>query len=166
MAKKKKKTKPSSKDAAWAEAERKCRLNAQTVQMAKDLGMNPRKLIKNIPSRTELWKAPVHEWVRELYYKSKVNSLRKRARKELAAASAPRGGEADGAQAATYKVVERKLPGQEYELFKQVFGRAELARLAKQSVEQEMRRLEQDSDAARSDFADEPSHKAEHCKTQ
>ncbi len=35
--------------------------------MAKELGLNPRSLIKNIPSPTQRWKAPVEEWVRELY---------------------------------------------------------------------------------------------------
>lgn len=37
--------------------------------MAKALGLNPRKLIKNIPSPKERWKAPVRDWVRELYRK-------------------------------------------------------------------------------------------------
>jgi len=53
--------------AEWAEAKRKCRLNAETLRMAKELGLNPRSLIKNIPSNTELWKAPVHVWIREMY---------------------------------------------------------------------------------------------------
>jgi hypothetical protein len=35
--------------------------------MARDLGLNPRKLVKNRPSPSERWKAPVGEWVRELY---------------------------------------------------------------------------------------------------
>ncbi len=35
--------------------------------MARAIGMNPRKLIKNIPSPSQRWKAPVGEWVRELY---------------------------------------------------------------------------------------------------
>lgn len=37
--------------------------------MAKELGLNPRNLVKNIPSRSEPWKAPVEEWVRDLYAK-------------------------------------------------------------------------------------------------
>ncbi len=37
--------------------------------MAREMGLNPRKLIKNIPSPSERWKAPVAEWVRELYRK-------------------------------------------------------------------------------------------------
>lgn len=37
--------------------------------MAKELGMVPRGLIKNIPAKSQLWKAPVKEWVRECYAK-------------------------------------------------------------------------------------------------
>ncbi|HVT57990.1 MAG TPA: hypothetical protein VHR45_06300 [Thermoanaerobaculia bacterium] len=37
--------------------------------MAQALGLNPRKLIKNIPSPSQRWKAPVRNWVRELYRK-------------------------------------------------------------------------------------------------
>ena len=33
----------------------------------RNLGLNPRTLIKNIPSSTQRWKAPVEEWVRDLY---------------------------------------------------------------------------------------------------
>ena len=35
--------------------------------MAKELGIGPRSLIKNIPSPSQRWKAPVRDWVRELY---------------------------------------------------------------------------------------------------
>ncbi|HTF86935.1 MAG TPA: hypothetical protein VK843_00895 [Planctomycetota bacterium] len=35
--------------------------------MAKQLGLNPRNLIKNRPTKRQLWKTPVHLWVRELY---------------------------------------------------------------------------------------------------
>ncbi len=51
----------------WAEARRRCRLSSEALVMAKEMGLNPRTLIKNIPSRSEPWKAPVEEWVRELY---------------------------------------------------------------------------------------------------
>ena len=37
--------------------------------MAKALGLNPRKLMKNIPSSQQRWKLPVRDWVRELYRK-------------------------------------------------------------------------------------------------
>lgn len=37
--------------------------------MAKELGVSPRNLIKNIPSSKQQWKAPVEDWVREIYEK-------------------------------------------------------------------------------------------------
>ena len=43
------------------------RLNADDVRKAKELGLNPRKLVKNIPSPSEPWKSPVNVWIRELY---------------------------------------------------------------------------------------------------
>jgi hypothetical protein len=56
----------STRDDDWASAERLCRLSAGDVRMAKAMGLNPRKLIQNIPSRKECWKVPVRDWVREL----------------------------------------------------------------------------------------------------
>lgn len=53
----------------WAEAKRKCRLNAETLRMARELGLTPRSLLKNIPSPSQRWKAPVHVWIREMYAK-------------------------------------------------------------------------------------------------
>lgn len=57
------------RDALWAEAKRRCRLSMEDVRMAKEMGLNPGSLIKNIPSRSEPWKAPVKDWVREMYRK-------------------------------------------------------------------------------------------------
>ncbi|QDI92571.1 hypothetical protein EPH95_16440 [Salicibibacter halophilus] len=51
----------------WAEAKKRCRLNQADIQMAKELGMTPKSLLKNIPSPSQQWKAPVKVWVRELY---------------------------------------------------------------------------------------------------
>ncbi|PRO67146.1 hypothetical protein [Alkalicoccus urumqiensis] len=52
---------------SWAEAKKKCRLNQADIQMAKELGMSPKSLLKNIPSRQEPWKLPVKQWIHELY---------------------------------------------------------------------------------------------------
>ncbi len=66
---------------AWAEAARRCHLLPADVRMARELGFTPRSLLKNIPSprgptrRTatmtrcsqQPWKAPVAEWIRDLY---------------------------------------------------------------------------------------------------
>ena len=56
-------------NSAWEEARRRCRLSAEEIRMAKELGFQPKSLIKNIPSPSQLWKAPVSEWVRDLYQK-------------------------------------------------------------------------------------------------
>jgi hypothetical protein len=48
----------------WAEAKRKCRLSAESLRMAKELGLAPRSLLRNIPSPSQPWKAPVHVWIR------------------------------------------------------------------------------------------------------
>ena len=50
----------------WAEAKKRCRLSAEAMQMAKELGMSPRGLMKNIPAKSEPWKQPVEAWVRDV----------------------------------------------------------------------------------------------------
>ena len=35
--------------------------------MAKELGLNPKSLIKNIPNPREQWKLPVREWIYDMY---------------------------------------------------------------------------------------------------
>jgi len=37
--------------------------------MARELGLKPRSLIKNIPSPQQQWKLPVKQWIHELYKK-------------------------------------------------------------------------------------------------
>jgi len=57
----------STKPEQWAEAKRRCRLSDDDIRKAKELGIGPRSLIKNIPSPSQQWKAPVNEWVRGLH---------------------------------------------------------------------------------------------------
>jgi hypothetical protein len=59
----------STKPEQWEEAKRRCRLSDDDIRKAKELGMQPRSLIKNIPSPAQQWKAPVREWVRSLHAK-------------------------------------------------------------------------------------------------
>ena len=66
---KKKKQPKTKKDRLWIEAKSKCRLNNEDIRMAKELGLNPVKLIKNIPSKSQPWKLPVKEWLHEIYEK-------------------------------------------------------------------------------------------------
>ena len=50
----------------WQDAKKKCRLNNEDIALAKRLGLNPRSLVKNIPSKSEPWKAPVSVWLHEI----------------------------------------------------------------------------------------------------
>ena len=68
----------------WAEAKAKCRLNEDDIAIAKRLGLNPRSLIKNIPSKSELWKAPVKDWLHELDEKAKRKAEQKHLRRDKA----------------------------------------------------------------------------------
>ena len=65
----------NKKDTEWKEAKRRCRLNAETVQMAKRLGLNPKSLIKNIPNKSRSWKKPVYLWIREMYQECYGNNI-------------------------------------------------------------------------------------------
>ncbi len=56
-------------DPQWAEAKKRCRLNREDIRKAKELGLSPRALLKNIRSKTQQWKLPVNLWMRELYGK-------------------------------------------------------------------------------------------------
>jgi hypothetical protein len=53
--------------ADWDEAKRRCKLSDEEVRMARELGFKPRSLIKNIPSPSQRWKAPIPVWIRSLY---------------------------------------------------------------------------------------------------
>ena len=72
-------------DEMWAEAKKKCRLNNEDIALAKRLGLNPRSLIKNIPSKSEPWKAPVKDWLHEIDEKRQKKSARKQKRKAKSA---------------------------------------------------------------------------------
>jgi len=61
--------KSRGKSHEWLEAKRRCRLSDEDIRMAKELGFKPRGLIKNIPSRSQPWKAPVRDWIRDLHAK-------------------------------------------------------------------------------------------------
>ena len=65
----------------WQEAKKKCRLNNDDIALAKRLGLNPRSLIKNIPNKSEPWKAPVKEWLHEIDEKRQKKSAQKQRRK-------------------------------------------------------------------------------------
>jgi len=61
----------------WKEVKKKCKVGDETIRMAKEMGINPRTMIKNIPNKAEKWKAPVDVWIREMYDKIKEKSAKK-----------------------------------------------------------------------------------------
>jgi hypothetical protein len=52
---------------AWIDARKRHRLSHAVVQMARELGMNPKKLGKIDNHRQEPWKAPLPDFVASLY---------------------------------------------------------------------------------------------------
>jgi len=53
----------------------------EDIALAKKLGLNPRSLIKNIPSKSQPWKAPVKDWLREMEAMRNKKSEQKARRK-------------------------------------------------------------------------------------
>jgi len=51
----------------WVEARKRHHLSHAHVQMARELGMNPKKLGKNDNHRQEPWKAPLPQFIEDLY---------------------------------------------------------------------------------------------------
>ena len=56
-------------DAAWQEARKRYRLSAEQVRMARQLGMNPKKLGKIANHKQEPWKAPLPVFIEMCYEK-------------------------------------------------------------------------------------------------
>ena len=57
------------KQQAWKIAKKKHRLSETTVQMARELGLNPSKLGKISNHKQEPWKEPLPDFIRTLYEK-------------------------------------------------------------------------------------------------
>jgi hypothetical protein len=53
----------------WIDARRKFHLSHEHVQMARELGMNPKKLGKLDNHNQEPWKLPLREFIGKLYFK-------------------------------------------------------------------------------------------------
>ncbi|MEW5869080.1 MAG: hypothetical protein AB1894_07390 [Chloroflexota bacterium] len=53
----------------WIEAKKKYHLTDNQVQMARELGLNPKKFGGLANSRQEPWKKPLAEFIEELYFK-------------------------------------------------------------------------------------------------
>lgn len=57
------------KQKAWIDAKKKYRLSNVTVQMARELGLNPKKLGKIANHKQEPWKEPLPDFIRTLHEK-------------------------------------------------------------------------------------------------
>jgi hypothetical protein len=53
----------------WDQAKKKYRLSSEVVQMAKKLGLNPKKFGKYANHKQENWKSPLPDFIKELYEK-------------------------------------------------------------------------------------------------
>jgi hypothetical protein len=54
---------------AWRQAKKRYRLSNAVIDMAKKLGLNPKKLGKIANHKQEPWKAPLPDFIRDLYDK-------------------------------------------------------------------------------------------------
>ena len=59
-----------SKLQSWFEARRRFELSHAHVQMARELGMNPKKFGSLANENQEPWKAPLREFIAQCYFKS------------------------------------------------------------------------------------------------
>ena len=64
-----KKKKLPVKDRMWIEARKRFRLSGVHIQMARELGLNPKKFGKLANHKQEPWKLPLPDFIEELYFK-------------------------------------------------------------------------------------------------
>jgi hypothetical protein len=64
-----KQKKPNQRMQAWIDARKRHHLSHAEVQMARELGMNPKKLGKKDNHRQEPWKMPLKLYIGHLYFK-------------------------------------------------------------------------------------------------
>ncbi len=59
----------NDKNKKWIEAKKKFHLSDMHIQMARELGMNPKKFGKLANHKQEQWKAPLPDYIEHLYEK-------------------------------------------------------------------------------------------------
>ena len=64
-----KKHKIPNKHQVWINARKKYKLSHAHIQMARKLGMNPKKLGKKANHKQQPWKAPLPVFIEDLYFK-------------------------------------------------------------------------------------------------
>jgi hypothetical protein len=62
-------SKKAEKNKKWIETKKKFRLSNRHIQMARELGMNPKKFGSLANHKQEIWKAPLPEFIEEMYFK-------------------------------------------------------------------------------------------------
>ncbi len=63
------KKKNAAKYQAWIDARKKYHLSDAHIQMARELGMNPKKLGGLANTKQEPWKAPLPDFIERIYFK-------------------------------------------------------------------------------------------------
>jgi hypothetical protein len=53
----------------WVETRKRYRLSDVQIQMARELGLNPRKFSKYANNKQEPWKKPLPDFIEEIYFK-------------------------------------------------------------------------------------------------
>ena len=64
-----KKKKIPEKYQVWIDARKKYRLSHAQVQMARELGMNPKRFGKLANYKQQPWKAPLPDFIEDIYFK-------------------------------------------------------------------------------------------------
>ena len=59
----------TNKNKKWIEARKKFHLSDMHIQMARELGMNPKKFGSLANHKQEKWKAPLPIFIEDLYFK-------------------------------------------------------------------------------------------------
>jgi hypothetical protein len=59
----------TDKNKKWIETKKKYHLSDTQIQMARELGMNPQKFGSLANHKQEKWKAPLPDFIEELYFK-------------------------------------------------------------------------------------------------
>ena len=54
----------------WFDARKKLALSHATIQMARELGMNPKKLWRLVPNAQQKWKSSLPDFIADCYQKS------------------------------------------------------------------------------------------------
>ena len=66
----------SPKYQVWVDARNRFHLSHAHIQMARELGMNPKKLGKKANHHQEPWKAPLPRFIEQLYLKFRGDEVR------------------------------------------------------------------------------------------